>query len=49
MDIYIFLKKNTDTAIKVYKRLMKEPDADYKIQNQARYSLAQLSFIKEEL
>ena len=32
----------------VYKKLLKEPEADWKIQNQARYSLAQLSFIKED-
>ena len=43
-----FSQEKYDTAIKVYKRLIKEPDADYKIQNQARYSLAQLSFIKED-
>jgi len=43
-----FSQEKYESAIKVYKRLIKEPDADYKIQNQARYSLAQLSFIKED-
>ncbi len=43
-----FSQEKYDLAIRVYKRLLNEPDADYKIQNQARYSLAQLSFIKED-
>ena len=43
-----FSQEKYDMAIKVYKKLINEPDADYKIQNQARYSLAQLSFIKED-
>ena len=43
-----FSQEKYDSAIRVYKRLLNEPDADYKIQNQARYSLAQLSFINED-
>ena len=43
-----FSQEKYDKAIRVYKRLIKEPDADWKIQNQARYSLAQLSFIRED-
>ena len=42
-----FSQEKYSKAIDVYKRLLRAPDADWKIQNQARYSLAQLSFIKE--
>tara|TARA_B100001013_G_scaffold305686_1_gene208547 strand:+ start:3106 stop:4545 length:1440 start_codon:yes stop_codon:yes gene_type:complete len=43
-----FSQEKYDSAISVYKRLLNEPEADWKIQNQARYSLAQLSFIQED-
>ena len=43
-----FSQEKYDQAMGVYKKLLKEPEADWKIQNQARYSLAQLSFIKED-
>ena len=43
-----FSQEKYDKAIRVYKKLINEPEADWKIQNQARYSLAQLSFIRED-
>jgi len=43
-----FSQEKYDSAMGVYKRLLNEPEADYKIQSQARFSLAQLSFIKED-
>ncbi|MBI81535.1 MAG: hypothetical protein CMD85_05930 [Gammaproteobacteria bacterium] len=43
-----FAQEKYDLAINTYKQLLRYEEVDYKLANQARFSLAQLSFIKED-
>ena len=43
-----FAQEKYDSAINTYKQLLRYEEVDYKLANQARFSLAQLSFIKED-
>ena len=43
-----FSTEEYDQAIDSYVALINEEEADYRQQNQARYSLAQLAYIKED-
>ena len=43
-----FAQEKYDSAINTYKQLLRYEEVDYKLANQARFSLAQLAFIKED-
>tara|TARA_Y100000590_G_scaffold139674_1_gene160013 strand:+ start:31226 stop:32701 length:1476 start_codon:yes stop_codon:yes gene_type:complete len=43
-----FAQEKYDMAIREYEKLLASDGADFKLQNQARFSLAQLAFIKED-
>ena len=43
-----FAQEKYDLAIIEYEKLLRSEGSDFKLQNQARFSLAQLAFIKED-